>query len=134
MPLDETIRFTIFTFTIIRIWPFQGIPCIIVFVERMLDILARHYGVLEKVAPDLLFWALFNGALAADGLDERGWFVERLALLSRGIGVEEWGDLRRLLEGFLFVCRKTDEPSRELWREILDRRMLEEDSMPYRRR
>lgn len=116
-PFNEAIRQTIMLYILTRIWEFQA--SVEGLVRNLRERLEEILGYLEKSAPDLLFWILFNGAFASAKFGCHAWFVSRLQSLARELSLSEWEDVASLLEGFLFVRRVTNESAKEFWKEVM---------------
>ncbi|KAF4631206.1 hypothetical protein G7Y89_g6916 [Cudoniella acicularis] len=63
-----------------------------------------------------LFWAVGLGALAAEGKDEWGWFVERIREMCVVMGVDCWDKARSILESVLWQ-NDLNEAGERLWKE-----------------
>lgn len=111
--LNETIRLAITVYILTRIWEFQA--SIVNFIPSLRDLLEENSEFLEKSAPDLLFWILFDGAFGSVGFESHPWFVKRLKNLARDIALSEWEDVASVMEGFLFVRRPPNDSAQELW-------------------
>jgi hypothetical protein len=114
-PFEETLRLTITTYTCIRIWALYGIPCLDHLVEMLRKSLFISFSALQSTAPDLLFWILFIGSLASKGMKSNSWFVAHLTDVTDQLSLQDWDRAVSLLEEFFFVCRRSDEPAKDLW-------------------
>lgn len=115
-PFNETIRLTLMLYILTRMWEFQA--SVEGLVRNLRDRLGETLAYLERSAPSLLFWILFNGAFASARFECHAWFVSRFKSLARELSLSEWEDVASLLEGFLFVRRYTNESAGEFWRKI----------------
>lgn len=115
--LQECLRLLVLLFAAVQVWGFQGL----LFLNR--PVLAFHCRLetallsIQRMAPDLAFWMLFTGGIAAMGHYSRGWFVDRLASVAGQLCLTTWDSARTLLEQFLFFSQPTDTRAEILWRE-----------------
>ena len=114
--LNETIRLAIMVYILTRIWEFQA--SIVNFIPSLRDHIEENSEFLEKSAPDLLIWILFNGAFGSVGFESHTWFVKRLKGLARDIALSEWEEVASVMEGFLFVRRPPNDSAQELWTKV----------------
>jgi hypothetical protein len=132
--LNEPLRIALFAYLNTRIWHFQAFPitqCIVNALQRSLRCsptptspAAPAPTVLDHIkatAPDLLFWILFIGGMAAEGHDGYSWFVDRVAELARYLGLRDWGSAREVLCGFFYADQPGEPGGEELWRLVLTR-------------
>jgi hypothetical protein len=66
------------------------------------------------------FWVLVFGGMAAEGKQDRPWFVEKLRISSEILGFRSWTTAKLVLEDVLWQS-KLDEYGSRLWREVVDR-------------
>lgn len=66
----------------------------------------------------VLIWILFVGAVAARGMEERAWFVERLAGLCEWEGVARWKEVKSLVRGYVWCGDAMDEEAMEVWDDV----------------
>ncbi|KAL3456920.1 hypothetical protein BJX64DRAFT_269748 [Aspergillus heterothallicus] len=126
--LDEPIRITLFIYLNMRIWNFQEYPIMQLLVNRLQASLLRTtsptspapaLAQIKNTAPDLLFWILFTGGMAAQGHDVHLWFVHQLVDLAPFLGLREWEMVRVVLGGF-FYTDQPDQPRGEaLWEQVV---------------
>ncbi|GLB08469.1 hypothetical protein AtubIFM57258_004358 [Aspergillus tubingensis] len=116
--LQECLRLSVLLFAAVQVWGFQGL----LFLNQ--PVLAFHCRLetaflsIHRMAPDLAFWMLFTGGIAAMGHPSRGWLVNRLAEVAGQLSLTTWDSARTLLEQFLFFSRPTDTRAEILWREV----------------
>lgn len=65
-----------------------------------------------------LVWILFVGAIAARGMAERRWFVERLAGLCEWEGVTRWKEVKGLVRGYVWCGDAMDDEGMEVWDDV----------------
>ena len=65
--------------------------------------------------PHIVLWVIFFGGLAAQDGQDRSWFIAQLRLLVESLNLHNWDSLRFLLEGFLWMRKRHDEPGLLLW-------------------
>jgi hypothetical protein len=70
------------------------------------------------MADDLLFWILFVGGMASEGLECRRWFVVRLRETADRLGITGWDAAFPLLDGFFFLDRSGENYAGNLWEEV----------------
>ena len=114
-PLQDITRLAVLLYAVIRIWTFEGKPCIEVLLQTLQQGFEKTFTLLEDIAPDLLFWILFLGVLAARGLPSRGWFLEKARRSAERLGLKTWDDAARVLEQFFFARRPNGETAKALW-------------------
>lgn len=114
-PFEEIVRLSILVYSSIRVWSLYGMPCLEVLVETLRHSLCKSYRTLQSTKSDLLFWILFMGSLASRGMECHSWFLAHLVDVADQLSLEGWGSAMSVLQGFLFVCRSSDEPAKELW-------------------
>lgn len=120
-PLQNTIRLSVIIYAVIRIWKFEGKPGTECLIQRLQQCIEESLDDLERTAPDLLFWALFLGSLASLGLPSHGWCLARVRKAAVQLGLKNWNDAKRALEGFFFVCRPRNENAKALWDSDIER-------------
>lgn len=114
-PFEETLRLSVLTYCCVRIWNLFGVPCLGALLEQLRRSLFRSLYLFQSTAPDLLFWILFIGSLASRGMKTSSWFLAHLTDAAEQMGLKNWASAASILETFFFVCRRHDEPARELW-------------------
>jgi hypothetical protein len=65
------------------------------------------------------FWVLIFGGMAAEGKQDRPWFVEKLRISSGILGFRSWTTAKVVLGDVLWQS-KLDEYGNRLWREVVD--------------
>jgi hypothetical protein len=63
-----------------------------------------------------LFWALGFGGIAAEGKEERAWFVKKFGIMCGVLGLRDWDGGREILDGVLWQS-DLDGFGKTLWRE-----------------
>ncbi|GAA90194.1 similar to An09g01620 [Aspergillus luchuensis IFO 4308] len=95
--LQECLRLSVLLFAAVQVWGFQGL----LFLNQ--PVLAFHCRLetallsIQRMAPDLAFWMLFTGGIAAMGHYSRGWFVDRLASVAGQLCLTTWDSARTLM-------------------------------------
>jgi hypothetical protein len=59
-------------------------------------------------------WVVSMGAVAAEDKEEREWFVRAFRRVVDGVGLGSWADVRRVLEGVLWM-EELNRPGKRLW-------------------
>ena len=62
-------------------------------------------------------WVVSTGAMAAEDEEEREWSVRVFRRVVDGMGLGSWVDVRRVLEGVLWM-EGLDGPGKRLWVEL----------------
>jgi hypothetical protein len=114
-PLEETLRLSVLTYCCVRIWNLYGVPCLGLLIEKLRRSLLQSFYVLRSTAPDLLFWVLFVGSLASRAMKPNAWFLAQLTDTADQLALKDWPSAVSTLETFFFVCRRSDEPAKDLW-------------------
>lgn len=65
---------------------------------------------------EALVWILFITGVAATGMPEKDWFVERLSGLTQSM--KQWSEVKQLLMSFVWVPDSIDEAAMDLWIEV----------------
>lgn len=66
---------------------------------------------------EALIWIHFVGGVAAKGMAERVWFVERLSGLMDWQGMTSWAEVKQLLRSFVWMADAMNEEAISLWDE-----------------
>ena len=114
-PFEETLRLSVLTYCCVRIWNLYGVPCLGALLDKLRKSLFRSLYIFQSTAPDLLFWILFVGSLASRGMKSNSWFLSHLTDAAEQLGLKDWASAGSTLETFFFVCRRHDEPAKDLW-------------------
>ncbi|KAL4883496.1 hypothetical protein BJY04DRAFT_26343 [Aspergillus karnatakaensis] len=118
--IHEPLRLSLLIYVNLRIWHFQRFPFMQYMVEALKQSLEISLAHLTTSAADLLFWMMFIGGLASQGYATHRWFVNHLRRVTSELGLEEWGDARKVLEGFFYTEQATERKAEEdLWNEVL---------------
>lgn len=112
---QDTLRLAVLIYTVIRIRGFGGMPCADIFVGTLRRSLERSLVSLQATAPDLLVWILFIGSVASRGRNCHSWFLLRLKEAAHELSLERWDGAVLVLQEYLFVCRPSDGPVKEMW-------------------
>jgi hypothetical protein len=67
---------------------------------------------------EALTWIHFVGGVAAKGMTERVWFVEKLSGLVERQGMTSWVEVKQLLRSFVWMVDAMDEEAMNLWDEV----------------
>jgi hypothetical protein len=78
----------------------------------------------------LITWILVMGCIAAIDTDERSWFVYALNNVSYSLSLVEWGDLKHILNRFLWLDTTNDIDGLSLWLDITKLRPLFPQTTP----
>jgi hypothetical protein len=88
--------------------------------------LVTRLNVFRTVAPDLFFWILYTGALAARARKTSQiyrWYCQSLAEASAALRLNNWNETESLLEQFLYVSRASDRVAEEVWHDVISLRI-----------
>jgi hypothetical protein len=69
-------------------------------------------------SPHVFLWILVLGGTSALGMEERGWFVRRLAHVSCTLSCSTWRDAEHIMSKHLWLQSACDGAGRELWEEV----------------
>ncbi|KAL2841754.1 hypothetical protein BJY01DRAFT_249422 [Aspergillus pseudoustus] len=119
--INEPLRHTLIIYLNLRVWHFQQFPFMQYMVEylRASLIEASSYAYLRDEAPELLFWVLVIGSLASQGYKCHRWFLNGLSEVAERLGVREWGEARRVLDGYFYTEQVGERRAEEdLWNEV----------------
>jgi len=88
-------------------------------VVRWMKAAFMEIGDLKQIEmTEALIWILFVGGVAALGIPERDWFVEKLAVAVERNGMTRWTELKLLLRSFIWMDEAMDEGAMNLWDDI----------------
>ena len=116
----ETLRLAIILFSIAVVFPLPGVAEIRARVVRGLKVVIER-SESESVwgdDPHTFLWILVFGGMSALDMDERSWFVKRLAGLSRTLNYLSWIDAANTMNEHLWLASACDTAGRELWEEV----------------
>lgn len=127
--LNEPLRLSLFIYLNMRIWNFQDYPIMHHLVKSLRDSLLCTISTtfsasallhIKTTAPDVLFWILFIGGMAAQGHSPHLWFVHQLVDLAAILELRDWRAVRKLLGGYLYTDQ-TGQPrgGEMLWELVL---------------
>ncbi|RAH66351.1 uncharacterized protein BO66DRAFT_442150 [Aspergillus aculeatinus CBS 121060] len=122
---QDTLRIAMRIYLALRLWTFQGLPCMKFVSEELQHSLYTTLHLLQRTAPDLLFWILFVGGLASMGHQTSAWFKTYLSITAGQLAVYNWDAALVLLEGFCFIYRPADTMARDLWNAVQQRQEQE---------
>ncbi|KAL3486506.1 hypothetical protein BJX62DRAFT_19252 [Aspergillus germanicus] len=126
--LNEPLRITLFIYLNTRIWNFQEYPIMQLLVNHLQESLlsttspissAPALAHIKNTAPDVLFWILFIGGMAAKGHDAYPWFVRQLVDLAASLGLYEWEMAREVLGGFFYTDQLEQPRGEPLWEQVI---------------
>ncbi|KAL3495784.1 hypothetical protein BJX62DRAFT_160619 [Aspergillus germanicus] len=115
---QEPLRLALLLYTLTRILALQWVHSVAFLVEDLRRSLHSTLPTLQSMADDLLFWILFVGGMASEGLECRRWFVVRLRETSEHLGITDWDAAFPLLDGFFFLDRPGENYAGNLWEEV----------------
>ncbi|KAL2810246.1 hypothetical protein BJX63DRAFT_402474 [Aspergillus granulosus] len=121
MDIREPIRRAILVNTMTRYCRFGVFPCLNTVATDLRNILVTRLEVFKAVAPDLLFWILYTGAMAARARKTGPlyrWYCDALATAAVQLALKDWNDTQPLLEQFLYVPRAADRLAEDIWRDV----------------
>jgi len=78
----------------------------------------RMEGGQRKSGDELVIWLLFIGGISPKCSKDRAWFVARLVRDVERLGLGEWGDVKAVLEGMLWVEEVHGKDCKRLWEEV----------------
>ena len=118
--LYEPCRLAIIVFSFLVVFPvppvagpFESLT------ERLLVALSEIKSCGEPLSSSkLLLWILVMGAVAAIGLPKRQWFLRRIHDLLQTLAVEDWKDMKVILQSFLWLPSTNDFDGQEVWAEM----------------
>ncbi|KAL4886862.1 hypothetical protein BJY04DRAFT_43236 [Aspergillus karnatakaensis] len=117
--INEPLRRSMLAYSMARYCSFGAFPCMDLVAGTLREALEPRIAVFYSVAPDLLFWILFVGALTARPISEHyQWYCAGLAGVASGLGLVAWRDARPVLEQFLYVHRLSDRSVDRVWRDV----------------
>jgi len=67
---------------------------------------------------EVIIWILFIAGIAAKGMPERIWFIDKLRDLVDRLGVKKWADLKPFLRSFIWTANSMDEEAIGLWEDV----------------
>lgn len=117
-PFEDTVRLSLYLYSVVRIWAFCGKPSMNNLFRILWQSLRKCRSFVQKSAPDLLFWILFIGAAATRATESHVWIMRELKDCADRLSVFEWDEALAVLKRFLFVSRTRDEFGIEVWKEV----------------
>ncbi|CEL01810.1 hypothetical protein ASPCAL01388 [Aspergillus calidoustus] len=117
--LNEPLRLSLLIYLNTRVWHLGKLPIMGRLVGPLKASLVQQLPFFQALAPDLIFWILFMGGMAARAYPVYPWFVTRLAETATLLGVREWGEVRALLGEFFYTNQPGETPAEDLWDEVL---------------
>ncbi len=75
-----------------------------------------------QLYPKVQLWVLILGGVAASRTDERTWYVQRIAAVTRALNLLEWDDVVEEIEKYLWLDSVCDPGGRNLWMEVISER------------
>ncbi|EXJ62207.1 hypothetical protein A1O7_02640 [Cladophialophora yegresii CBS 114405] len=118
----EACRLACIAYSFLVIFPF---PPVVGLFERLakrlqISLLQMRTGVdaspYARVVMQL--WILTLGAVVSIGLPERAWFVDELLPVMVRLGVDSWGQMERLLRGFLWHPKTSERDGLDVYRDV----------------
>lgn len=73
----------------------------------------------DSATSALLIWLLFVGGSSINSTVDRNWFIARLSIVSRAMGVNRWDSVKQLLSRFWWVESLNERRYQELWDEVM---------------
>ncbi|KAL3455377.1 hypothetical protein BJX64DRAFT_71853 [Aspergillus heterothallicus] len=117
----EPLHRSILAYTMTRYCNFGVLPCMnTISIDLRSSIMAR-IDFFQTTAPDLLFWVLYTGAMAARARKTSPtywWYCESLVEASIKLRLNDWNNTESLLEQFLFIPRASDRLAEDTWRDV----------------
>lgn len=90
--------------------------------QKLVKELKTAIGQTEMIYDDcnanLLLWMLVLGGTAAEGKQERPWYVEQLGYYARTKGIEDWEDVEDTMHEFLWLSSACRPAGMKLWAEV----------------
>ncbi|KAJ0425242.1 hypothetical protein BJY00DRAFT_204522 [Aspergillus carlsbadensis] len=117
--LNEPLRLSLLIYLNTRVWHLGKLPIMGRLVGPLKASLVQQLPLFQAIAPDLVFWILFMGGMAARAYPVYPWFVTRLAETAALLGVREWRGVRALLGGFFYTDQPGETTAEDLWDEVL---------------
>jgi hypothetical protein len=74
---------------------------------------------IKNTTPDVLFWILFIGGMAAKGHDAYPWFVRHLVDLTVSLGLFEWEMAHKVLRGYFYTKEPEHPRGQALWEQVI---------------
>lgn len=72
-------------------------------------------------ANTVMLWMFCTGAVGAEGLPERSWFVGHLAEMTEEMGIRNWDQVKAFVSQVIWHERLCARPYAKLWEEVSDR-------------
>lgn len=77
-----------------------------------------------QLFPKALLWVLVLGGIASSGTAERTWYVQNIAAVTAALKLDDWPEISRELENYLWLESSCDTGGQLLWTEVLNDRLL----------
>lgn len=68
--------------------------------------------------PEGIFWPLYFGAIAANYIPERQWFIEQICTFKVTLSLHSWADVREIMDSFLWLDSACESGGKIVWAEI----------------
>ncbi|KAL3448428.1 hypothetical protein BJX65DRAFT_274703 [Aspergillus insuetus] len=117
--LNEPLRLSLLIYLNTRVWHLGKLPIMGRLVGPLKQSLVQQLPLFQAIAPDIIFWILFMGGMAARAYPVYPWFVTRLAETAALLGVREWREVRALLGEFFYTDQPEETTAEDLWDEVL---------------
>ncbi|KAL4787894.1 hypothetical protein BJX76DRAFT_353693 [Aspergillus varians] len=127
---QESLRLAMLVYCATRILDLQWINCVPFAVEDLRQSLHSSLSILQDTACDLLFWILFVGGMASQGLECHRWFVIRLGEAAERLAVTDWNTALSLLRQFFFVIRPAEKQPERLWNSTVEKLRINQSQCP----
>ncbi|KAL2844503.1 hypothetical protein BJY01DRAFT_235269 [Aspergillus pseudoustus] len=114
--LNEPLRLCLLIYMNIRVWRLWGLPIMSSLAASVRESL--NLSLFQNFAPDLVFWMLFMGGMAAQGDRSDGWYVDRLAETRVLLGVTDWAQARGILVEYFYTDQPGMTAAEDLWRQV----------------
>jgi hypothetical protein len=117
----ETLRLAMILFSIAVVFPLPSATEIRARVVRDLRVVIEvsESEYIWGNSQHIFLWILVFGGMSALGMEERGWFVKRLAGVSRTLNCVSWVDAANMMSEHLWLESACDTAGRELWEEVI---------------
>ncbi|GFF38236.1 hypothetical protein IFM51744_03726 [Aspergillus udagawae] len=122
--IRESLRRSMLAYSMTRYCKFGAFPCMDEVAARLRESLVPRLDTFLSTAPDLLFWILYVGALAARQCSEHYvWYCAHLGGVSSNLGLVDFRDVRLLLENFFYIHRHGDTAAEKVWQRVSSQRL-----------
>ncbi|KAJ5577558.1 uncharacterized protein N7459_006522 [Penicillium hispanicum] len=117
-PFQDTVRLSLYLYSVVRIWSFCGKPSMENLFRILWQSLRKCRSFIQESSPDFLFWILFIGGAATRATESNAWVMRELKDCADRLSVFEWDEALAVLKGFFFVPRTRDEFGKDVWKEV----------------